>query len=177
MSKKLISFKIVKDFLENTAGEHALKFMNVQEKLGKKFNDEQVAEKMKLKVTQVRTILSRLHYRGISNYQKTRNKKTGWYSYTWEINRNRIVEILVEEQEEMLRNMKKRKNEVEGHSLFMCGEANCEALPFEVAAEYNFRCPSCGKVLEPVNSEKMRKEQDKQIKKIEKLIKDLKEAK
>ena len=96
--KKLGNYPVVKSFLTGVAGEHAPKLIQIYEKDNSSIRDEEMAAKLGLKVTDVRTILNRLHYRGMANYQKKRNKKTGWYSYTWDIDTKRILTQLMETQ-------------------------------------------------------------------------------
>lgn len=171
MSKKNItSFKSVKLFLEKTAGKDAIPLLKIEERLRKPFNDELVANKMKLKVTSVRTILNRLHYRGIANYQKTRNKKTGWYSYTWKIDRKRVIELVIDEEIQALKRLEEDQQQSKDYSLFRCGECS-EALPFEVAMEYNFKCPNCGKTMETVNGAEEERRTKKEANKIRREIK------
>ena len=109
--KKLTDIKSIETFLEKTAGAEAVEMVKIWQKNPTDFNDEDIAKKMGLKVTDVRTVLNRLHYRGISDYQKKRNKKTGWYSYTWCVNKKRIVELVTMEQEASLKKLEEIQKE------------------------------------------------------------------
>ena len=126
---------------------------------------------MKLKVTNVRTILNRLHYRGITNYDKTRDKQTGWYYYVWTFDVQRMVKLVIEEQSEEISFLEKKKLEIQEYSLFGC--ANCDSVPFEVAMEYNFKCPNCGKTMESINQDLQKKKINKEINMLKKDKKDL----
>ena len=172
--KTIASSKSVRDFLEKTAGEHAVELIELWQSHSKPFNDEEMAGKTGLKVTDIRTILNRLHYRGISDYQKTRDKKTGWYSYVWAINRKRILELVIEEQEEALESLETQKKAGDEYTFFRC-KNKCQDLEFEIAAEYDFKCPQCGKPMNAVNHEQKRKKFAKQIQAIKKEIDMLKE--
>jgi transcription initiation factor TFIIE subunit alpha len=165
--KSLTDVSLVRDFLDTIGGPDAIELIKVCEKKRKAFTDEEVSKKMKKKVTEVRAILNRLHYRGIACYQKSRNQKTGWYNYTWEINKTRITELISEQQMETLAKLEEKRKLEADYNLFDCISCN-ERLPFEVAAEFNFLCPACGGVMDTANNPESQKETAQKIRKIEK---------
>ncbi len=168
MSQKSITdYNLVKELLETIGGEEAVKLIKICEKKRKAFTDEDISKKMSKKVTEIRTTLNKLHFRGIATYQKTRNSKTGWYNYTWEINKSRIADIIIEEQKEYLDRLSEKKSLEENYNLFDCKGCN-ERMPFEIATEYNFICPNCGGIMDSTNNPERKKELDKKIKQIEK---------
>ena len=92
----ILSFSVTKDFLKQIAGDDSIKLVEIVNKKKKNVTDEEIGKKMKhLKITEIRTVLNRLHYRGIACYQKTRDTRSGWYSYTWEI-KNSIDEEVID---------------------------------------------------------------------------------
>jgi len=155
--KRIINMPVAQEFLKKVAGEDAIKIARIYEKKGKCVTDEELAKKMKLKVTEVRTILNRLHYRGIACYQKTKNNKTGWYSYTWVIKSGRVANLLLEEMVEKMEKLEAKQAIQSNYGLFLCRN-KCNMIPFEVAAEYNFQCPECGTTMEIVDNNKVLKE-------------------
>ena len=160
--RKIINLDSAKEFVRKVAGEDAIRVVRIYERKGKSVTDEELAKKMRLKVTEVRTILNRLHYRGIACYQKTKNSKTGWYSYTWSVKTERIAELLLEELTEKMEKLESKQTMQANYGLFSC-KTQCDMLPFEVAAEYNFKCPECGKPMGAINTDKERKETEKRI--------------
>ncbi len=144
---KFVSFNLVQDFLKNVGGEAAIGVATIYEKKNAHVTDEELAKKMKMKVTEIRTVLNRLHYRGIACYNKTKDKKSGWYNYTWEIKKKRVIELILEEQKEVIEKLESKQNFGMNYSFFSCKE-NCEIVPFEIAAEYQFKCPECGKTMD-----------------------------
>ena len=168
-SKSLTELTLVKDFLETLGGEDVIELVKICERKRKAFTDEEVSKKMDKKVTEVRALLNKLHFRGIACYQKTRNQKTGWYNYTWEINKNRLAGLIIEQQKEQLEKLNNKKSIEEDYNSFDCGECNGR-MPFEVAAEYNFICPDCGGIMDSATSPKMQKQIEKKIKVIEEEI-------
>jgi len=164
--KTLTDLMLVKDFLETVGGQDALTLVKICEKKKKGFTDEDVSKKMKKKVTEVRATLNRLHYRGIAVYQKSRNQKTGWYNYTWEIKKDRLADLILEKEKENIDKLVQKKAIESDYNHFDCTKCS-ERMPFEVAAEYNFLCPSCGGQMNSANDPQKHKEIEIKIKKIQ----------
>ncbi|MFH1240668.1 MAG: hypothetical protein V1672_05675 [Candidatus Diapherotrites archaeon] len=160
--KSIVDFLAVKEFIGTIAGESAIDLIKICHKKNCGVTDEEIAKKLGLKVTEIRTILNRLHYRGIVCYDKTKNKKTGWYSYTWEIKTKRIAELILEQNSEQIQKLENKMVLEETYSLFGC-KAECATVPFEIAAEYHFKCPECGKTLESIDNKKRAKQTKKYI--------------
>ncbi len=171
-SKTLSTFKSIREFIEKTAGEEAVELIKMDRIIKKPFNDELIAKKMNVKVTNVRTLLNRLHYRGITNYEKTRDKKTGWYYYVWTIDIEKIINTVIGEQIEAMDFLENKKTETKDYSLFGC--KNCESVPFEVAMEYDFKCPTCGETMDAIDQKEQNKKIQKEIRKYKKEIEALK---
>ncbi len=154
---KLIELPFVADYLKRAGGENALTVMRLTVEMGNAVTDEQVAEKMGVKVTVVRAVFNRLHYWGIADYTKTRNEETGWWTYTWFLVKDKIKEAVLDELKEKEDELRKKLEELDQFMFFVCPEGHVRE-PFEVAMEYDFRCPECGVELQPldVDAEKKR---------------------
>lgn len=162
-TKSLLNLPITQEFINKIGGEDAVKLIKICEKKGYNVTDEEIGKQLKhLKITEIRTILNRLHYRGIAQYQKTRNNKTGWYSYTWEIKIQRIAGLILEEQAQEVTRLEKTLDFEKNYVFFGC-KTVCESVPFEIAAEYNFMCPKCGKKMATIDNNKRLKNIKKQI--------------
>jgi len=173
---KLTKYPVINEFLEQVGGEKAAELVKFYEKKENPIKDEEAAVKMKVKVTDVRTILNRLNYRGIANYQKTRNKKTGWYSYTWTIDKKRVLDLIMKKQKEEIEKTEQTSETEEMSSFFAC-KKGCHEAPFEVAAEYQFRCPDCGSELELMDSKKRIKQAKKRLEVMKKEVEEFKKLK
>ncbi|VVB97943.1 Transcription factor E [uncultured archaeon] len=107
-------------------------------------SDEELAKKLKVKVSDVRASLNKLHNEGLVAYIRDKNSETGWYSYSWEINEGRIKRWVAEKHaaSEAFRPR-------EGVDLYFCKECGPEsAIRFESASECLFKCPSCSNALD-----------------------------
>lgn len=162
-ANKLLNFIETKEFIETIGGKEAADLIKICNKKKRGVSDEEIATEIRLKITEVRAILNRLHYRGIACYQKTKNTKTGWFSYTWEIKLKRIAELLLERQAEEISKLEQKLDFEKNYEFFACKDS-CEMVPFEVAAEYQFKCPKCGSMMEKSDSKRRLREIRKKIK-------------
>lgn len=141
--------KTTKQFLEQVAGPLApeiLKLYNTD----KTFSPEEISEKLRKKITTIRSTLNSLHYRGIACYKKVRNNQN-LFDFYWEIKFKKIIELVMESEVENLKKIEEILNEQQGRDYFYCPK-KCIDAPFEVAAAYNFKCPNCDKALEIMDS-------------------------
>ena len=156
---------ITEEFLKTVGGDYAIDLVKIWDKKKGNITDEELAKKLNVKITEIRTALNRLHYRGIACYQKSRNNKTGWYSYTWNIKSQRIAELVMERQAEEIQKITKRMELEKNYIYFHC-KSGCTTVPFEIATEYQFKCPECGKNLEEENTGKKLKVLNQRIESI-----------
>lgn len=173
LKKDLLSDKTTVKFLEKIAGPVAIEVIKTfnQEAL----SPEQISEKLNEKITVVRSALNSLHFRGIACYKKEINEKN-LYQFMWEIKYKKIIDILLIQEMKKYKKIEYDLIQRETHDYFYCTK-KCDELAFEIAAAYNFKCPSCSSNLEMVNKKKkitsLKKEKKKveeNIKKLEKLI-------
>jgi transcription initiation factor TFIIE subunit alpha len=138
---KLLDLRITTEYLKSI-GKDAKKVLKVFTKKNG-ILDEVIANETNLKITQIRTILNQLHYYGIVNYDKTRNQESGWFTYTWHMDAQKLKSLLLEHYSEKMEKMIKQ-TELESERDFFTCKKGCTKLVFEIAAEYNFQCPECG---------------------------------
>lgn len=135
-----IDSSLVKEFLKNKAGPEAY---DVAKALGEGVTDQEIKKETGLDINKIRSVLNRLHYLGIIEYDKEQAEKSSWYTYTWFLREDRIKELLEERYRDELQDLKKDLEMKESHVFFEC-EKGCDTHPFEVAYEYDFECPECG---------------------------------
>ena len=157
LKEKILGLNITKDFLTTVAGPNAPELVKVCIEKNKDITDEEISKKVPLKITEIRTILNQLHYRGIACYNKAKTKRSGWYNYTWNIRTKRIAELLLEQKAEEMEKIEKKQTFEKNYEQFRCG-SKCTQFAFEIAAEYKFKCPECGKQMELIDTKKMARE-------------------
>jgi len=113
-------------------------------------SDEDIAKKLKIKISDVRATLNKLHSAGLVNYFRDKDNETGWYSYSWNLNRSKIQNWVEESIQD------KHKEFLESGDHYFCVECGLESIkPFESATEVKFKCHSCDKDLEFLDVEKL----------------------
>jgi transcription factor E len=139
---------LVKDILvESLSEDH----FNVLARLEKPKYDEDVAAELKVKATIVRTILNELHQSSLVEYQRTKNKRTGWYTYLWNRREDKISEFITNYLKKRLEELNKELDAETQNLTFQC---SCERVPYEIAMEASFLCDKCTQpYLEVDNSE------------------------
>jgi transcription initiation factor TFIIE subunit alpha len=157
---------LIKEFVIKNAGDDAF---SIIKSLNRGKTDEQISKKTKLKVNDIRANLNRLHYMGIITYSKEKAKESNWYTYTWFVKKERITELLFNRYKEELGQMEEKLGFEQNYTFFKCSNG-CDKLPFELAFEYDFKCPECGNGMEAISNDKERKKVERKIKLIRKFL-------
>ncbi|MFH0906067.1 MAG: hypothetical protein V1824_01885 [archaeon] len=144
LQKELFKDKDTIKFLEQIAGPLAIDIIKIY-KIDEPLSPEDISKRLKKKITNVRSTLNSLHYRGIACYKKIR-KEQNIFNFYWDIKLKKIIELLIEQKAEEIKQMEEVINQEQSHDYFYCPK-KCVEEPFEVAAAYNFKCPNCDSVL------------------------------
>ena len=141
----------VRKLLIDLAGENTLAVIRNFEG---EITDESLAEKAAIKVSEVRAVLNKLHYHNLVEYDRQKDEKTGWYSYYWHLNSDKL-ESFVNTQLKSL-NCVTDACELGAGEFYHCSKC-CEdgktAYSFDIAMDTAFKCPKCGngmKYIEPM---------------------------
>jgi transcription initiation factor TFIIE subunit alpha len=151
---------IIKEYLVDMAGEDA---PSIVRSCISPRTDEEIARKTNIKVNTVRTVLNRLHYLGILEYDRDKDEKTNWFTYTWKLRPVRLIELVKKAWGERLDELQSRSEAEEGYVYFRCHN-NCERFPFEVAIEYDFKCPHCSQEMKEIDNAELVKQLKEKIK-------------
>ena len=154
-NKKLKSFlrdAKVREILINTGGENTIAVLKELLNTGE---DEKIAEKLNVKVSDVRAVLNKLHNEGLVFYERTRDENSGWYYYNWIVNIEKMEKWV---DEKLNLNKKKYFELLAGSEKYFCPSCGIETLyEFENAMDLSFKCPSCNTQLDFLDEEKARK--------------------
>ena len=112
-------------------------------------SDDELAKKIGIKPSEVRVVLNRLHNRGVFAYTRVRDRDSGWYSYIWKLDEERLKDVGGAIAEETTQAVGK-----EGYRCTCCTKQ--DVLDFSEAMDARFRCGSCGSCLEFFDSRRNR---------------------
>jgi transcription initiation factor TFIIE subunit alpha len=166
MEQKILKLDTTKNYLEGI-DDKAYNFLRVWQKYNEINKDEELANLFKVKVTTIRSILNKLHYRNVVNYDKVKDPNRGWFHYFWYINYNKLAKLIFSENKERITKNTEKLKFISEYEMYNC-VSKCETHPLEVAAEYNFICPHCSENLNRCDKEKEIEILEVYLKKIQK---------
>lgn len=143
--KSILSDSEARQFLQEIIGEDGLevvRFLSDDEA-----TDEEIAEQTGIKLNVVRKILYRLYDYRLASYTRTKDREIGWYIYTWRLDLERIYDILTERKRRILEELTKKLEFETSNIFFFCKNDNSK-IPFDIASEYEFKCPQCQGLME-----------------------------
>ena len=133
----------------------------------RKATDEEISRKLRISVNETRVILHKLFDGRLLRYERTRDKKIGWYTYFWEITNEPIEVVLKERKRKVIEKLEKKLEYEKSNTFYICPNNDIPRLTFDEAFNNMFKCPVCGSILEPFDNSQI-------ISFLEKLIKNLK---
>lgn len=144
---RILADAYTRHIIIEAAGEHALEIVR---RFTNNSSDEEISKKLKIKISDVRAALNKLHSLGIVEYSRQKNSETGWFHYFWYLN------------VEKMNNWVNAKIEAESHANdFKDGEhyfcprcGGASIYEFASATDLGFRCPTCTTSLEFLSEEK-----------------------
>lgn len=142
----ILSKPLIRQLLVDLGGENAIAIVR---NFDCGMSDEDIAKKLKLKISDVRAALNRLHSEGIVAYDRCKDSETGWYSYSWYLNKEKMERWA---SEQTLRFETDGSNGGEYYICPSCGGSTI--FSFESAMEKNFRCEICNHSLEFIDEKK-----------------------
>jgi len=151
---KLLKDKHVQGLVVDLAGERSLKVIG---EVKHPMSDEQIANSAGVKVSEVRAVLNKLHSAGLTTYERTKDKETGWYSYTWDLalhNAAEIIDAKKAAEAEATRIAKEAEEVTEYFACPSCFKRTGEQHVFDQAADMEFKCPNCSELLKYVDKKK-----------------------
>ena len=145
--------RFTKELLRKTAveavGEDSLSIVEYLK--GKKdISEFKISADLKEEIHKVRNILYRLNNEHLATYMRKKDRQKGWYISYWTLNDIRFKDLYAKLQVNRLENLKtKLKKEQEYRDgLYICPNL-CTRMNFEHAMELEYKCPECGRILNP----------------------------
>jgi len=138
----------VRKALIDKAGENAIAVLQL---LRQNLKDEEIAERLGVKVSDVRVALNKLAELGIVYYKRKRDKETGWWQYEWLVDAKKFKSWIDREFNKKYDDLIRRVQEEELYYCPSCGISH--TFSFDEAADLFFKCPVCGEGLEVLDEE------------------------
>lgn len=117
-------------------------------------SENEVAEKLNIKINGARKLLYVLREWGFAEYEKKSDEnKNWWFIYFWSLNREKILNKYVFSIKSEIKKRKELITEESDYS-FSCSNCNIK-YTYSEALENNFECKECTGVLEDLNNQKV----------------------
>ncbi|MFH0817144.1 MAG: hypothetical protein V1909_00745 [Candidatus Micrarchaeota archaeon] len=117
----------------------------------KPMSDEEIAKRCGLKVSDVRSVLNRLHEYGITAYIRERDKDTGWFSYNWVVNVIKLYEVIEHKKASGAQREEESLAYEKSYTFYTCANTVCtgsgQRIPESDAILTTYACNRCGQSL------------------------------
>ncbi len=139
--RKLLSDSYARHLIIEFGGEHALEIVRG---FSNNSSDEDMCKKLKIKISDVRATLNKLHSLGIVEYTRHKDSETGWFSYFWCLNVDKMKGWVNDRIEEERRNF-----DFSGGEYYFCPSCGGASIhEFVSASDFGFKCPTCSSALD-----------------------------
>lgn len=165
--------KLIRESFVEIAGKQAEPLVDFLD--DKKYmNEFLIAKKLDLPINQTRNILYKISEFGLVSSTRKKDKKKGWYTYSWKIEELKSLEFL---RGLIIKKMEQIKNQIksrESREFYVCDKCHVE-FNEENALLHDFTCPECGRVLVLKDNTKLLKEFHKNLGGYESILKTVNE--
>ena len=114
----------------------------ILEKFAEPRYDEDVAEELSEKAVTIRKLLNELHDKSLVRYVRTKNPKTGWYTYVWDRRDDKIIEYCKNHVQGKIDKVDGKLDYETNNVMFAC-PCSEEYFPTSKAMENDFLCLKC----------------------------------
>jgi transcription initiation factor TFIIE subunit alpha len=113
--------------------------------------DEELAEELGLELNDVRRALFILYENDLASYRRLRDEDSGWLTYLWTFEYDKIPEKLEEEMYRLLDALEDRQEYEQDNEFYLC-EVCAIRFEFGEAMDFGFECPECSSPLESMEN-------------------------
>ena len=124
--------------------------------------DEELAEELGLELNDVRRALFILYENDLASYRRLRDEDSGWLTYLWTFEYEKIPEQLEEEMHRLLAALENRREYERDHEFYLC-ETDGIRFEFAEAMDFGFECPECGNPVEAMENTRLVEAMDERI--------------
>jgi transcription factor E len=109
-----------------------------------------MAKKLKIKISDVRATLNKLHSLGVVDYTRHKDSETGWFSYYWFLNVEKMKGWVAKKIDDDHRRMDFSR----GEHYYCPGCGGASIHDFVSASDFGFKCPTCSGSLDYLSEDK-----------------------
>ncbi len=153
--------KFLKEIVIQIAGKQAEGIIDLLDRK-KYINEFIIAKKLNLTVNQTRNFLYKISDYGLVSFIKKKDKRKGWYTYSWRIEILKCLEFL---KGELIKKMDQISHQIksrETKEFYVCERCNIE-FNEENALVHNFMCNECGGIVARKDNTPVIREYNKQL--------------
>jgi len=163
--------KLLRDVFVEVGGKIAEPLVDILD--SKKYlNEFLVAKKLDLPINQTRNILYRISEHGLVSSTRKKDKKKGWFTYSWKIEELKSLDFLKSLLNKRLNQIQNQIKNRESREFYVCERCHVE-FNEENALLHDFMCPECGSVLTLKDNTKLLKEMKKNLSGFEEVMKNV----
>lgn len=144
------------EVVDDIAGEEVRKVTLVLLNADQETTDEEISEKLDMRLNQVRKSLYKLYDLQLATFRRIRDKSTGWFVYFWTLHPERIDVFVDRKQHEVMEKLLERLAYEEENMFFTCNNPECPRVTFQEAMDNNFECEHCAGRLESFDNEQLK---------------------
>ncbi len=160
----------IRSLARELVGEVGEKVLMLLIQVKEPLSDEEISEKLGLRINDVRKALYDLVKLGLVSYKRMTRRDSYWHVYKWYTDEKMISQALLRRKKEVLRKLEARLRYESENVFYMC-PVDGSRYSFDEVFENYFRCPRCGSDLVEVDNtqivEKLRELVDKLRREIE----------
>ncbi len=155
----------VKELIREIAGEEGYFVFTYLIKKRNEIDEFTLSENLDIQVNKLRSILYKLYNKGLVKFSKRRDKKKGWFIFSWSANPSQLLYLMKKKYSDQIDYYKKLLS----GEYYFCENNPDKAYTLEEAAETMFLCPICGAPLK--SSKQVKSEIESKVKELEKVLK------
>ena len=124
--------------------------------------DEELAETLGLELNDVRRALFILYENDLATYRRLRDEGSGWLTYLWTFQYEKIPEQLESEMYQLLDALETRHEYEVQNEFYLCERCGIR-FEFGEAMEWAFECPECGSPLDALENTRLVEAMERRI--------------
>jgi transcription initiation factor TFIIE subunit alpha len=124
--------------------------------------DEELAEELGLELNDVRRALFILYENDLASYRRLRDEDSGWLTYLWTFEYDKIPEQLESEMKRLLAALERRREYELENEFYLCEQCGIR-FEFDEAMEFGFECPECGSSVDAMENTRLVDAMDERI--------------